>query len=563
MNPGPDTSIVNPGAHSSAVRPALPRNHSWIILLGILIALSIPILFYGLGNYSLVNGDEGFYHGVARNMAETGNWFRLEFTGEHRVYDTFLNAPVQYWARGVLILLFGDNYWTMRLCSTICALLCVIALFRCALWIAGPRAAFLSGLTLLTMFQFVYLHSGRTGELEPMVCLALILAAYTFLRAVHDGRSFIPHFLCVMLVGNLKAPLVLLPLVAAVAYFATFSAHRSSIKRWFLTGLILPLGFVWHIAQYFLIGQESLEAFASMKDKLQTAKTPAMQAGGPLNNFIFYMKVLFFGTFPYSTAFPVAILYLFGRRKKGETAKVTLLAYFVLAIVIFYLIVTQHYGWYIIPTYPFLAALFGIWLDRVMREERGVLFSVAVPALLATLAAGLVMLKYNPFMVRSVFIPTDEIEWRELLSLSPAIGIPLLFVALIAFFFLMHRMFKVTPTSIGLFCMALVLFGFAAERVIYPLQFVDYTSKLEEQYRDITARMASGEELEFPIKIHETGQLAVRYFFGDDFEIAYVRQKRRGGLNHLVLVGEGQTSKKPETLRPSNQKRPPNKRKKK
>ena len=84
-----------------------------------LIALSLPVLFYGLGSYSVVNADEGFYHYVARNMVETGNWLRLEFTGEHRIYDTFMNAPIQYWARGLVIAIFGDSLWTMRILSAV------------------------------------------------------------------------------------------------------------------------------------------------------------------------------------------------------------------------------------------------------------------------------------------------------------------------------------------------------------------------------------------------------------------------------------------------------------
>ena len=80
----------------------------------VLTLLGLPLLFYGLGDYSVVNGDEAFYHSVSRNMVKSGDWTRLEFTGEHRIYDTFMNAPVQYWVRAAVISVFGDSYWTMR-----------------------------------------------------------------------------------------------------------------------------------------------------------------------------------------------------------------------------------------------------------------------------------------------------------------------------------------------------------------------------------------------------------------------------------------------------------------
>ena len=54
----------------------------------LLVVLSIPLIFWGLGDYSLVNDDEEIYHVVARTMVETGDWTRLQFYDEHRVYDT-------------------------------------------------------------------------------------------------------------------------------------------------------------------------------------------------------------------------------------------------------------------------------------------------------------------------------------------------------------------------------------------------------------------------------------------------------------------------------------------
>lgn len=55
-----------------------------------------------------MNGDEGIYHYMARRMVETGDRFLLEFTGEHRVYDTLTHAPLFLWAKALSILAIGS-----------------------------------------------------------------------------------------------------------------------------------------------------------------------------------------------------------------------------------------------------------------------------------------------------------------------------------------------------------------------------------------------------------------------------------------------------------------------
>ena len=62
----------------------------------LLLVLAYPLLLMGLDRYSLVNGDEGIYHAVSVNMVNTGDWIRLYYRGEHIVYPTFINAPLQY-----------------------------------------------------------------------------------------------------------------------------------------------------------------------------------------------------------------------------------------------------------------------------------------------------------------------------------------------------------------------------------------------------------------------------------------------------------------------------------
>ncbi len=242
----PDSSAGPPAHPAASSASALDSNS---ISLGILTLLSIPLIFYGLGSYSVVNGDEGIYHLVSRHMLTSGNWFHLDFTGEHRVYDTFMNAPIQYWLRGNVIRVLGDNYWSMRIHAAVFGLLSVLALHQLVRRISTPRAAFFSGLALLTSYQFLYKHSARTGEVETLICFALIMAAWSFISAVFDGKSFLAHFVWVAILGNLKSPLIAIPLIAGVLHLVLVRDSRDSIRRWIAASWVLPLGFSWHLGQ--------------------------------------------------------------------------------------------------------------------------------------------------------------------------------------------------------------------------------------------------------------------------------------------------------------------------
>lgn len=98
------------GGHLGALRPHL-------LPLSILTAAAWPIIFLHLGRYGLVNGDEAFYHAVARNMLQSADWTRVEFIGEVRYYDTFTHMPLFVWLKTIPLATWGDDYFSMRIVS--------------------------------------------------------------------------------------------------------------------------------------------------------------------------------------------------------------------------------------------------------------------------------------------------------------------------------------------------------------------------------------------------------------------------------------------------------------
>lgn len=516
-------------------RNALDRRD--LAAIALLALLSLPLIAFRLGSYSLVNGDEAIYHAMAEHMVESGNWLRLEFLGEERVYDTFMNAPLQYWARGLLIALFGSNLWTVRLLSALFGLASVAMTFGLVRSFAGRRAAFMAALVQVTTYQFIFLHAARTGELETSVCFVLTLAALLFWRGVEREASFLPHHICLAALVGLKAPLVLVPLMAEIAFFALDRSSRPRLRSWLATGLLVaPFSLAWHLS-HMLASWDAFVAVASQMASEATAPSGSAARTGWLR---YYGTRLVFGAFPVVLVYPLALAELAGERDDRQRRQLQLVALYGLAVFAFCLAVAKRGPWYFIPAYPFLSALVGVWLAGVARRPSGtpLLAGLAVASALAIWLD--VDLRMNPFGSPAYRIPM-EVGWRHLGSLAPALGVPA--TALLAFCGLLALRARVgvgfSPVlAVGL---AVALVGTAAVRAGFGLTYTDHESELARLRRELDAAEAAGLPVAFPIALPRGQEWIARYTFGRDYTLARYVEPRGSGEEgwRLVVVGRG------------------------
>ncbi len=498
--------------------------------LAVLVTLSIPWILFRLGSYSLINGDEGLYQSVAAQMLESGNWLRLEFKGQHRVYDTFMNAPIQYWAKASLIWVFGDNYWTMRILSALFGVASVLATYRLVHLLAGRSSAFAAALVQLTTLQFVYLHSARTGELETLVTFLFTLTAYYFLRAMEDRSRFLAHTLCLAVLINVKLPLAVLPLLAELLCFALIPGTRSRFRAWMLAGVsILPFAFAWHLFQMIELWRPFQYVLHSMS--VHAAGSDLTGAGsGPLPNLLFYGKTLLFGAFPYALAYPLAIFgVLRERRSPVDRSRWIVIGLYLFVILGFFVLVGRHQRWYIMPAYPFFSAFVGAWLARLCGMSLRWPHFAAL-GLLGSLMIwmGVAATHFNPFAEQADQIWMD-FAWRRFVDIGPGLGAPLLAVALAVGLAALRRPLGERLPRVVAYTLALALIGYGAVRVSSPLAHLGYQTPLEQLRRNLEASREAGLPIDFPIRVEEACCLRAQYYFADEFEIVPVR--RRGRVN--------------------------------
>jgi 4-amino-4-deoxy-L-arabinose transferase-like glycosyltransferase len=513
------------GAHECDTRvPAL-----------VLFVLGSFFCFYRLGSYGVVNGDEAVYHRIATTMVESGNWLRLEFGGRQRIYDTLMNAPLQYWARALLITLFGDSYWTMRFLSAALGVGTVMMTFRLGLLLGDVRSAFLAGLVQLTTFQFVYLHSARTGELETAVAFVFTLIAWSFLRAAEGGRSFVAHHLCLILLANLKLPLLMLPVIAELAWFALQRPGLPLFRRWGLSGIaIVPLALAWHAIQLAWLWEPLQEVTNRMVG--EASGQYREHELGLLRNARYYAGVLLFGAFPYSLAYPFAVAgTLIRSLHPVDRARWQLVGLFPLVVLAFFCAVAKHFAWYVAPAYPFLSLFLGAWLAALWRGPPGVLALIGVASIVSLLIATTVDMDLNPFAERARRIAM-EFSLREL-PWSPWIGIPVVAGLIAAALAWLRSRWERLPgvVAVGL---AAVLVGIGGVRIAIPFGFLPYPSELEQARRELDAARAAGQPVRYPLELRDVGMSRARYYFADEYAVAKESRHEEGGDVIYYLIYE-------------------------
>jgi 4-amino-4-deoxy-L-arabinose transferase-like glycosyltransferase len=512
----------------------------------VLVLLAYPLLLMGLDRYSLVNGDEGIYHAVSVNMANSGDWIRLYYRGEHIIYPTFVNAPLQYWARAAVIVVFGDSYWTMRIWSALFATLTVVLTYRVGLLIMDRGGAFLAGLLQLTTFQFVYLHSGRTGELEPMLAFALLSSAYCFIRSMETGLAFARSQLPTLFVMLLKTPAVLIPIAAQLTSFVAISDYRTHLRRWAMAAaLVLPLGLIWHAFRL-------PELWEPLQSVLSTMAAEASGIGLPeatvADRLSFYTETILHGAFPYSLLYPVALVGVL--RLRGSDKAVTrrrVIALFAVAVLGFYLAITKRFPWYIIPAYPLLSLLVADWLVELFRRDIRPISILLVCVLVALIGwADLSMTTFNPFAIGAFHIPMT-MQWRVVGETSTWLGITAT-AALLSMACLFARRMLSAPqfTTVFALIFTVVLVAYGSIRTSMALQHLDHQSGLAKLHARLTAMRSADQPLTFPIRIPGYAPVPVRYFFADDYEI--VPDLRPGAPPALLLYDKDDPSALPNSI---------------
>jgi len=326
----------------------------------LLILLCLALYLPGLTGLPPIDRDETRFAQASKQMIESGDYIRIQFQGESRAKKP---AGI-YWLQVAAAKLTGhpDSIWSYRLPSMLGAILSVLMIFAFGQRIVGRSAALFGSALLASCFLLVYeAHQAKTDAVQ-LACVVLAqsaLALFYLEREKRPGWGPAMLFWLAQAVGILiKGPVV--PMISILTILTLSISDRS--WSWLkglrlLPGLVLVAVIVapwaWAISH---ATQGQFIGTAVKTDLLPKLLGAQESHGGKPGTYL----VLLLATLWPTSLLAIAALPMAWKRR-GEPAVRFLLAWIVPNWLMFEAIPTKlpHY---ILPVYPALALLAGLWL---------------------------------------------------------------------------------------------------------------------------------------------------------------------------------------------------------
>ena len=279
------------------------RQPNQLVIVATLLALSVLLLFAGLGDMGLTDRDEGRNAEAGREMFASGDLVTPTFNGELRVAK-----PVfVYWLMTLSYHVLGVSEFAARTPSALFGVLLILMHFLFLSRLRGPTVGFYGAIMLLLNIEMLAL--GRMAITDSVLIFFTTLSLYGFWLGLHEsgaGRHWMWGFYVGMALATLtKGPVgFLVPLLTAALYL-------TATRRWALfwqrgfpiagTAVLLILAAPWYAAMLVIHG----DAYSSQA-KVHTVGRFLAPMEGHGAGVWFYIPVLFLGFFPWSLLLPAS-----------------------------------------------------------------------------------------------------------------------------------------------------------------------------------------------------------------------------------------------------------------
>lgn len=323
--------------------------------------LSYAFFFYGIGDYSLKEPDEGRYAEIPREMNELH-----DYVVPHLNYVRYFEKPpLLYWTTAASFKLFGTNEWAFRFPNALCAFLCVIFLYIFIRRWFNEEIAFLSSVILITSFSFFAM--ARIVTTDMLFTLWLFLSLLLFYGYYREKKSFFIYLFYTAIAGATlaKGPVALILMGGTILIFLfTERNFRFITEMKLIKGLAIYLAITlpWIIA--ISLREKEFLYFFFMDQHILRFLTSKHKRSGPI---YYFLPVLFGGMFPWSIFIPKAIASIW------KNKELRLMLIWVFVVFSFFSISGSKLPPYILPLFPPMAIIIGYlfhekWQSQVNRR---------------------------------------------------------------------------------------------------------------------------------------------------------------------------------------------------
>ena len=315
-----------------------------------------------LGSSPLPNPDESRYAEIPREMLATGDWVTPRLNG----VNYFEKPPLVYWLVAISQKIFGPKEWAVRAVPALFALGGVLLTYATARRLYGRNAGLAAGLVLAT--ALLYFALARILLLDMVVSVLMSATLFCFILGVQEPTGVRRRWLFYALYASMALATLAKGLIGFLVTGAVMFTWLLLFKQWHRlrpfylpTGalLFLALAAPWHVLaalhnetwvhRYFVF--EHWERFTS-----SVASRP-----GP---WWYFVPIVLFGLFPWTGflwgALRSALRGGWAARKENVNAW-----FFVTWAAFIFLFFSKSHSKlppYILPVFPPLAVLIGVWL---------------------------------------------------------------------------------------------------------------------------------------------------------------------------------------------------------
>lgn len=396
-------------------------------LLLLLLACLAALWFGTLHQRKLINPDEGRYAEIPREMVVSGDWL----TPRLNDIKYFEKPALQYWATATAYTLFGQHEWTARLWSALCGFLGILATAATVRRLWGKDAALYAASVLSSSLLWVMI--GHVNTLDMGVSFFLSAAIFCFVLAQRDearARNMPRETRNWMWLGWLALALAILSkgligMALPAATLVVYSLWQRDFALWrrlhLLSGLALLLIVTapWFIAvslanpefAHFFFIHEHFERFLT-------------KTHGRYQPMWYFIPILIAGMLPWL----VGMVAMVGSAVRGDPGRRFQPRRFLLVwcVVVFgfFSVSDSKLASYILPLFPALAALIGVYLAELAQRSPRALAWHAAPFVVL----GVVALYFAPEATRfsSERVPAslyaNYIPWLRAAAIALLVG---------------------------------------------------------------------------------------------------------------------------------------------
>lgn len=367
----------------------------------ILFLFSFVIFFPGISSIPVIDRDEAHFAQASKQMLQTSNYFQIRFQEKTR----FQKPPGINWLQAASVKLFSNKdanlIWPYRLPSALAGFFSIFLLYFFSKRFLNGEVALKASLFLATSLLLVF--ESHMAVIDSTLLLSVILMQGALWIIYVEDKSHWGWALCFWLSLSFGAVLKgVTPLIAilSILTLVVINKDRSFLKRLHpLKGLLLFIGltllWVWQV--------NAAENSNYLMQMFHKDLLPKLQGGHESHGKppLFHLAILPLTFWPASLFLWQAASYSFSNRKQKTIG--FLLAWLIPTWVFFEIMPTKL-PQYVLPTFPALAVLMSLGLDKLKLKPGKWLHLLQSLWLLLSFGLALVITGLYYFLMKTVSI---------------------------------------------------------------------------------------------------------------------------------------------------------------